>query len=159
MFNFQMFERFFFLETIASTHILSIAIQNTDNMTDDQLTKAFGAICWHRKEDLLKHGIRRVTFLALNKQKFPKIFTYRARDIYEEDRIYRNLEPASAFQLELNRMRSYDLEALSTTKQKMHVYLGTAKAKKLPQIADNRIFIRSIIRHSDLMTKVYRRDF
>lgn len=123
-------------------------------MNDDQLSKVFGSICRQRKEDLLKYGIRRITFLALNKQKFPKIFTYRARDIYEEDRIYRHLEPASAFQLELNRMRSYDLKALSTTKQKMHVYLGTAKKTKVPQIADNRIFIRSIIRHSDLMTKV-----
>jgi hypothetical protein len=32
-----------------------------------------------------------------------------------------------AFQLELNRMRTYDLEALPTSNQKMHVYLGKAK--------------------------------
>jgi acetyl-CoA carboxylase/biotin carboxylase 1 len=44
-----------------------------------------------------------------------------------EDRIYRNLEPAMAFQLELIRMRSYDLEALPTSNQKMHLYLGKAK--------------------------------
>lgn len=87
------------------------------------------------------------------RQKFPKFFTYRARDNYEEDRIYRHLEPACAFQLELNRMRTYDLEALPTANQKMHLYLGKAKAAKGVQGGDYRFFIRSIIRHSDLITK------
>ena len=64
------------------------------------------------------------------RQKFPKFFTYRARDNFEEDRIYRHLEPACAFQLELNRMRTYDLEALQTANQKMHLYLGKAKVAK-----------------------------
>jgi len=32
-----------------------------------------------------------------------------------------------AFQLELNRMRTYDLEALPTSNMKMHLYLGKAK--------------------------------
>lgn len=65
------------------------------------------------------------------RQKFPKFFTYRARDNFEEDRIYRHLEPACAFQLELNRMRTYDLEALPTSNQKMHLYLGKAKVAKV----------------------------
>lgn len=111
------------------------------------------------------------------RQKFPKFFTYRARDNFEEDRIYRHLEPACAFQLELNRMRTYDLEALQTSNQKMHLYLGRAKVAKGQfkstqtlclsigsvlnmfllftglQVTDYRFFIRSIIRHSDLITK------
>jgi hypothetical protein len=61
------------------------------------------------------------------RRQFPKFFTYRRRDNFTEDRIYRHLEPAMAFQLELNRMRTYDLEALPTSNQKMHVYLGKAK--------------------------------
>lgn len=62
-----------------------------------------------------------------SRRQFPKFFTYRSRDNFTEDRIYRHLEPAMAFQLELNRMRTYDLEALPTSNQKMHVYLGKAK--------------------------------
>jgi acetyl-CoA carboxylase / biotin carboxylase 1 len=61
------------------------------------------------------------------RRQFPKFFTYRARNDFTEDTIYRHLEPASAFQLELYRMRSYELEALPTSNQKMHLYLGKAK--------------------------------
>ena len=89
----------------------------------------------------------------INRLQFLKIFTFRARDNFEEDRIYRHLEPACAFQLELNRMRTYDLEALPTANQKMHLYLGRAKVAKGKEVTDYRFFIRSIIRHSDLITK------
>lgn len=50
-------------------------------------------------------------------------------------------------------MRTYDLEALQTANQKMHLYMGKAKAAKGLQGTDYRFFIRSIIRHSDLITK------
>ncbi|KAJ9595497.1 hypothetical protein L9F63_013319, partial [Diploptera punctata] len=91
-------------------------------------------------------------FVACRRQ-FPKFFTYRSRDNFTEDKIYRHLEPAMAFQLELNRMRTYDLEALPTSNQKMHLYLGKAKVAKGQEVTDYRFFIRSIIRHSDLITK------
>ncbi|PZC70522.1 hypothetical protein B5X24_HaOG215756, partial [Helicoverpa armigera] len=87
------------------------------------------------------------------KRQFPKFFTFRARNDFTEDTIYRHLEPASAFQLELYRMRSYELEALPTSNQKMHLYLGKAKVKKGQEVTDYRFFIRSIIRHQDLITK------
>jgi acetyl-CoA carboxylase/biotin carboxylase 1 len=50
-------------------------------------------------------------------------------------------------------MRTYDLEALPTSNQKMHLYLGCAKVSKGQEVNDYRFFIRSIIRHSDLITK------
>jgi len=40
-----------------------------------------------------------------------------------------------AFQLELNRMRTYDLEALPTSNMKMHLYLGKAKVTLLMQVS------------------------
>lgn len=46
---------------------------------------------------------------------------------FGEDRIYRHLEPALAFQLEINRLRNFDLEAIQTNNYKMHLYLGKAK--------------------------------
>lgn len=88
-----------------------------------------------------------------SKKQFPRYFTYRARDNFSEDRIYRHLEPALAFQLEINRMRTYELEALATSNQKMHMYLGKAKVAKGQEVTDFRFFVRSIIRHSDLITK------
>lgn len=91
------------------------------------MSRIFGNFCSRHKDEMLARGIRRITFGALKHKQFPKFFTYRARDIFKEDRIYRHLEPACAFQLELNRMRSYNLEALPTSNQKMHLYLGKAK--------------------------------
>ncbi|KAG4075355.1 hypothetical protein HA402_003146 [Bradysia odoriphaga] len=134
-------------------HILSVAVRGTEDMDDNQMAQCFGSFCKLNREEFFKHRVRRITFAALKKQKFPKFFTYRARDNFEEDRIYRHLEPACAFQLELNRMRTYDLEALQTANQKMHLYLGKAKVAKGLQVTDYRFFIRSIIRHSDLITK------
>lgn len=134
-------------------HILSIAVRDMGDMDDLQMEHVFGSFCAQHREELLTRRVRRITFAALKKRQFPKFFTYRARDNFEEDRIYRHLEPACAFQLELNRMRTYDLEALPTANQKMHLYLGRAKVPKGQEVTDFRFFIRSIIRHSDLITK------
>lgn len=66
-------------------------------------------------------------FILFFRRQFPKLFTYRNYDNFGEDRIYRHLEPGMAFQLELNRMRTYELEALPTSNRKMYLYLGRAK--------------------------------
>lgn len=75
---------------------------------------------------------------------------------FEEDRIYRHLEPALAFQLELNRMRNFALTAIPCANHKMHLYLGAARVEVGAEVTDYRFFVRAIIRHSDLVTKVSR---
>ncbi|XP_017779998.1 PREDICTED: acetyl-CoA carboxylase isoform X2 [Nicrophorus vespilloides] len=134
-------------------HILHIGVKDRGDADDSTMSKIFGSFCLRHKEELENRGIRRITFAALKNKQFPKFFTYRSRDDFKEDRIYRHLEPACAFQLELNRMRSYNLEALPTSNQKMHLYLGKAKVAPGLDVTDYRFFIRSIIRHSDLITK------
>ncbi|CAH1987134.1 unnamed protein product [Acanthoscelides obtectus] len=132
-------------------HILIIAIKDDGDKDDSSMGKMFAAFCAKYREELVARKIRRITFTVLKHKQSPKYFTYRARDNFVEDRIYRHLEPACAYQLEINRMRSYNLEALPTSNQKMHLYLGKAKGGK--EITDYRFFIRTIIRHSDLITK------
>ncbi len=51
---------------------------------------------------------------------------------FTEDLIYRHLEPALAFQLEINRMRHFELDALPVPNQRMHLYLGKAKVLICP---------------------------
>lgn len=142
-------------------YIMNIVIKSIHKGSDDnQESRRFEAFCQVRKTDLKRHCIRRVTFIACDRFRFPKYYTFRHRDDYYEDRIYRHLEPALAFQLEINRLRNYDLEAIPTAKQKMHLYLG--KAKDIApghQVTDYRFFIRTIIRHSDLITKEASYDF
>ncbi|XP_038231848.1 acetyl-CoA carboxylase 1 isoform X3 [Dermochelys coriacea] len=149
-------------------HILNIAIKTDCDIDDDGLAAMFRDFTQSKKSVLIDHGIRRLTFLVAQKdfrkqvnyevdqrfhREFPKFFTFRARDKFEEDRIYRHLEPALAFQLELNRMRNFDLTAIPCANHKMHLYLGAAKVEVGTEVTDYRFFVRAIIRHSDLVTK------
>lgn len=133
--------------------IVNIAVK-ADDQDDATLSKALEAFCQTKKQLLYSKQIRRVTFIVCDKCSFPRYFTYRVRDDFVEDTIYRHLEPALAFQLEISRLRNYDLEAIPTANQKMHLYLGKAKVLAPgQQVTDFRFFVRTIIRHSDLVTK------
>nr|XP_023016054.1 acetyl-CoA carboxylase [Leptinotarsa decemlineata] len=134
-------------------HILMVAVKDDGAKDDSAMSKIFANFCAKNKEELMARKIRRITFIPLKHKQSPKFFTYRARSNFLEDRIYRHLEPACAFQLEINRMKSYSLEALPTSNQKMHLYLGKAKGGGGKEITDYRFFLRTIIRHSDLITK------
>ncbi|XP_018104904.1 acetyl-CoA carboxylase isoform X2 [Xenopus laevis] len=149
-------------------HILNVAIKTDCDIDDDGLAAMFREFTQSKKAVLMDHGIRRLTFLVAQKdfrkqvncevdqrfqREFPKFFTFRARNKFEEDRIYRHLEPALAFQLELNRMRNFDLTAIPCSNHKMHLYLGAAKVEAGTEVTDYRFFVRAIIRHSDLVTK------
>ncbi|CAF3808089.1 unnamed protein product, partial [Adineta steineri] len=99
-------------------------------------------------------NIRRITFSLAAKRQFPLYYTYRKRLDFQEDKIYRNLEPALAYQLEIYRLRSFDLDFIPTSNHKMHIYLGKGKIySKQHDAIDHRFFARAIIRHSDFVTK------
>uniref|UniRef100_D3ZBE2 acetyl-CoA carboxylase n=1 Tax=Rattus norvegicus TaxID=10116 RepID=D3ZBE2_RAT len=133
-------------------HILNVAIQCADHMEDERLVPVFRAFVQSKVFPSCLWG-QRTGCLDLCVREFPKFFTFRARDEFAEDRIYRHLEPALAFQLELSRMRNFDLTAVPCANHKMHLYLGAAKVKEGLEVTDHRFFIRAIIRHSDLITK------
>uniref|UniRef100_A0A8C3I926 Acetyl-CoA carboxylase beta n=1 Tax=Chrysemys picta bellii TaxID=8478 RepID=A0A8C3I926_CHRPI len=147
-------------------HILNTAIRWAGHLEDEELVPVFRTFAQSKKNILVDCGLRRITFLIVQKVsrertlscsimlgEFPKFFTFRARDEFAEDRIYRHLEPALAFQLELNRMRNFDLTAVPCANHRMHLYLGAAKVEEGNEVTDYRFFIRAIIRHSDLITK------
>ncbi|NXJ60581.1 ACACB carboxylase, partial [Rostratula benghalensis] len=137
-------------------HILNIALRWAEHVEDEKLVPIFRAFAQSKKNILVDCGLRRITFLIAQQREFPKFFTFRARDEFAEDRIYRHLEPALAFQLELSRMRNFDLTAIPCANHKMHLYLGAAKVQAGTEATDYRFFIRAIVRHSDLITKARR---
>eukprot|EP00794_Sanderia_malayensis_P012741 gene12741-14046_t len=138
-------------------HVVNVCIKCDDVSLADQekQQEKFGAILQSRRDLLRQQGIRRFTILLTDcKGTFPLVFTYRARTDFAEDAIYRNLEPALAFQLELSRMRQFDLTQIPSTNNNLHIYLGAAKKKSDRQeVTDHRFFVRSIVRHSDFVTK------
>uniref|UniRef100_A0A8C2Z2T2 acetyl-CoA carboxylase n=1 Tax=Cyclopterus lumpus TaxID=8103 RepID=A0A8C2Z2T2_CYCLU len=128
-------------------HIINVSIKTADTEDGDALVTAFTAFAQSKRAVLFEYGIRRITFLIAQKMMMcvcPQ---------FQEDRIYRNLEPALAFQLELNRMRNFDLTAVPCANHKMQLYLGAARVQEGAEVTDYRFFIRAIIRHSDLITK------
>jgi hypothetical protein len=135
-------------------NILNIFIRDYETKSDDESEANLIHEFVTSKRDLLRSKkIRRVTFSVASKRQQPSYFTFRARDDYKEDKIYRHLEPALAFQLEIYRLRTFALELIPTSNLKIHLYLGKAKVAKGVEVTDYRFFARCIIRHSDLITK------
>uniref|UniRef100_A0A8C7KEZ3 acetyl-CoA carboxylase n=1 Tax=Oncorhynchus kisutch TaxID=8019 RepID=A0A8C7KEZ3_ONCKI len=139
-------------------HILNVAIKTDSDIDDDGLAAMFREFTQSEKSLLFEHGIRRLTFLVAQKVRTkiptPLLYPRFSKQLsFEEDRIYRHLEPALAFQLELNRMRNFALTAIPCANHKMHLYLGAARVEVGTEVTDYRFFVRAIIRHSDLVTK------
>ncbi|KAA3676706.1 acetyl-CoA carboxylase / biotin carboxylase 1 [Paragonimus westermani] len=137
-------------ESDASLKSCTRRVSNGLNEGDDVVQ--LEAFCSAHAERLRSVGIRRITFIIVKTREFPKCYTFRARDNYCEDLVYRHLEPALAFQLELNRMRNYKLEHLPTLNRRMHLYLAKSKLPVGKAAVDYRFFVRCIIRHADLLS-------
>ena len=138
-------------------NILNICVKYDDLTLADQEREQnrFRDILRSRAEKLNERGIRRCSIiLSTCRGEFPLTFTFRARDGFEEDVIYRHMEPALAFQLELSRMSLFDLRPIPCANQNLHLYFGAAKkVRDNQEVTDYRFFIRSIVRHSDFVTK------
>uniref|UniRef100_A0A8C4K5V1 acetyl-CoA carboxylase n=1 Tax=Dromaius novaehollandiae TaxID=8790 RepID=A0A8C4K5V1_DRONO len=134
-------------------HILNVVLRWVDHLEDEKLVPIFRAFAQSKVCCTAADLARVCSALKPLWREFPKFFTFRARDEFAEDRIYRHLEPALAFQLELSRMRNFDLTAIPCANHKMHLYLGAAKVQAGTEATDYRFFIRAIVRHSDLITK------
>ncbi|XP_020604828.1 acetyl-CoA carboxylase-like isoform X1 [Orbicella faveolata] len=137
-------------------HIINIALQIEKNCKDVEICRKMVYEFTQSKKEILKDkGIRRITYLLSDcKGMLPWFFTFRAQGNFEEDSIYRHLEPALAFQLEVYRLRNFDLQTIPTTNHNLHLYLGSAKKLSAQsEVTDYRFFIRSIVRHSDFITK------
>uniref|UniRef100_A0A8B9GNM9 acetyl-CoA carboxylase n=1 Tax=Amazona collaria TaxID=241587 RepID=A0A8B9GNM9_9PSIT len=131
-------------------HILNVAIKTDSDVDDDGLAAMFREFTQSKVSHL--HPLPGTVSLCQDGSVcFGKQIN--ATVTFEEDRIYRHLEPALAFQLELNRMRNFDLTAIPCANHKMHLYLGAAKVEVGTEVTDYRFFVRAIIRHSDLVTK------
>uniref|UniRef100_A0A669PJ01 acetyl-CoA carboxylase n=1 Tax=Phasianus colchicus TaxID=9054 RepID=A0A669PJ01_PHACC len=146
LFSLFMWHVFFKLQAAREEpiHILNVAIKTDGDVDDDGLAAMFREFTQSK-----------VMFHPLNPPLLvrPSLSARAAFLQFEEDRIYRHLEPALAFQLELNRMRNFDLTAIPCANHKMHLYLGAAKVEVGTEVTDYRFFVRAIIRHSDLVTK------
>ncbi|XP_075245260.1 acetyl-CoA carboxylase-like isoform X3 [Convolutriloba macropyga] len=158
-------------------HILNFMVREQEEVTDNELSQILHRICSENLKMFVEHNVRRCTFMVFPRtpksMDYPaRFFTFRSSSILEyekafnlhkcgsdpslnevtfgEDTLYRHLEPAMAFQLEIHRMRNYDLKILPSNNLRLHIYL--ASAKNSTGSKDCRFFLRAIVRHTSLKT-------
>jgi hypothetical protein len=128
---------------------LNMAALQSHVTNDTAIVKELTAFVASRRDELYAWQIRRITFLIVLPQVFPKVFTFRESNSYTEDAIYRHIDPALAFKLELGRLKNYSIEHSSTKDPKLHVYRATRKStdkKSSSRAVENRFFCRIVMR-------------
>lgn len=140
------------------TNVINIAIRDRQ-MDDEQFLDFVRPIIDDQQEELISHGVRRLTFLVGREgTSYPSYFTFRhpgyfkdAKNLtYVEDQSIRHIEPALAFQLELGRLSNFNITPVFTGNHNVHVY--KAVGKKAP--TDQRFFTRAIVRPGRLRADI-----
>jgi hypothetical protein len=94
--------------------------------------------------------IARVTLVILQEQGYPAFHTFRDRDDFKEDLIYRHLNPPRAFMIEIGRLGvNYDIQPVVGLSKNRHIrtYFATQKpikGKKTPTDLQ-RFFVRALV--------------
>eukprot|EP01135_Chromosphaera_perkinsii_P003334 Nk52_evm34s240 gene=Nk52_evmTU34s240 len=142
-------------------NIVNISIDDVSGGKDDdeQLRLSLEEFVHSVKPLLVASEIRRITFLVVSPKQFPKYFTFRSRLAFNEDDIYRHIEPALAFQLEVFRLSSYKITFCPTDNHTLHLYYGEGKVNQGKPISDRRFFVRAIIRHADLYSSEKSKEY
>jgi acetyl-CoA carboxylase/biotin carboxylase 1 len=140
------------------TNVINIAIRDR-TLDDEQFIEYVRPIIDGLQDELMSHGVRRLTFLVGREgNSYPSYFTFRhpgyfkdANNVqYIEDQSIRHIEPALAFQLELGRLSNFKITPVFTGNHNVHVY--KAVGKKAP--TDQRFFTRAIVRPGRLRADI-----
>ncbi|GMH62235.1 hypothetical protein TrLO_g1502 [Triparma laevis f. longispina] len=142
---------------------MHIAVPNANVELDhDNVSKSLEQNLTKFAEKLTRADVRRLTFLlsrapsSTSNQlyKMPSIFTYRSRSEFKEDKLFRHIEPAMAYNLDLAKVAGnfkvhpLDIETTGIAGN-VHLYLAQPKpsalAKEHKQTSKlPRIFVRSL---------------
>lgn len=133
--------------------VLRLDPTDHDHTNDEYLHDALAAFVARHRDDFYSVQIRRITFIMSKKATFPKYFTFRERLGFTEDAIYRHVDPALAFKLEMFRLANYDVRHCPTRNPHLHLYYATSRSTNPRFRHDRRFFARTIMRNPDLVSK------
>ncbi|ORX86109.1 acetyl-CoA carboxylase [Anaeromyces robustus] len=128
---------------------------NVDNNDDDAVSRRIYDIIQENKSILENAFIRRITFLIVRKEDTPHYYTFKAASGYKEDQVIRHMEPALAYQLELNRLSNFNVEPMPMYNNNIHIYHAIAKENS----TDSRFFVRALVHPSQIVSTVTTHDF
>ncbi|TPX37671.1 acetyl-CoA carboxylase [Synchytrium microbalum] len=126
-------------------NVFNIAIKDDNNeallLSDEDARARFAQLVLKNADLLRAKSVRRITFMVIRESHFPRYFTFKEAVDYAEDTIIRHIEPAMAYQLELQRLQNFDIKPCFLDNRRLHVYY--AVGKKNP--TDMRFFVRAIV--------------
>jgi acetyl-CoA carboxylase/biotin carboxylase 1 len=135
--------------------VIDVAVRDAESTDDNEILGRIDAIIKEYREELLKHGVRRLTFVCGHKDgTYPGYFTFRGPS-YEEDPSIRHIEPALAFQLELGRLSKFTIKPCFTQNRNIHIYEASGKGAD----ADKRYFTRAVVRSGRLREDISVADY
>lgn len=87
-----------------------------------------------RQELAKRAGLKSITFIVANSASnesatYPGFYTFRVRDNFQEDPIYRHIDPPMAFQLELSRLSNFSITRFGYPNRSLHVFFAQDKAR------------------------------
>jgi biotin carboxylase/acetyl-CoA carboxylase carboxyltransferase component/biotin carboxyl carrier protein len=83
-----------------------------------------------RRSIAIGAGVKSITFIvapatpAGQSAIYPSFFTFRVRDNFQEDPIFRHIDPPMAYQLELARLSNFDITRFSYPTRSIHVFFA-----------------------------------
>ncbi|KAI9329995.1 acetyl-CoA carboxylase [Obelidium mucronatum] len=127
-------------------NVLNVALQTTSAeaatfSTDEKANIYFAELIKSMGVSLRAQRVRRVTFMLVRKNAFPRYFTFKEQVDYHEDEIIRHIEPAMAYQLELQRLQLFDVKPCFIDNRRLQIYHAVGKSNP----ADSRFFVRAIV--------------
>ncbi|KAI4277224.1 MAG: hypothetical protein LQ337_001938 [Flavoplaca oasis] len=129
------------------TAVCNVAIRDIESTDDNEILSRMTSLVEDYRDELLSRKVRRLTFICGHKDgTYPGYFTFRG-PTYAEDNSIRHIEPALAFQLELNRLSNFNIKPVFTENRNIHVYEATGKQSgDSDKALDKRYFTRAVVR-------------
>jgi acetyl-CoA carboxylase/biotin carboxylase 1 len=153
-------------------HVIDLVIAKTAIANDDEMAAYLQKFLAKNEEALIQAGVRRVSFIvAMSQDQFTvngnnpagssstmgSIFTFRARSGFMEDHLFRHIESAHAFHLDLMRLDNFDItlvNGLQTSSGNVQLYMAIEKGflgvKKPSRLPIRRYYARLVSFTSDV---------
>lgn len=108
-------------------NVLNLALRYSSVQEDKVLLKAIEKFIARHRDHLYCLQVRRITFIITTSGANPKYFTFRESSGFTEDSIYRHVDPALAFKLEMHRLRgNYNMMHIPSRNLHLHMYFAHA---------------------------------
>ncbi|EFC36537.1 predicted protein [Naegleria gruberi] len=140
-----------------NTNVLKILLRaHGPTPNDVELLPSLTNLLKKHSESLQYNEIKRVTVVVEVQDKLPFYFTFRQRFNYDEDPMYRHIEPTLAFQLFLKKLSNYNITPYPCKDPSVHVFYGQKK-KELGlnryDFLNKRFFVRTLVLQGDIFTE------